>query len=104
MNKLITIFRTNSTNAPLVFIMAGFALLLAVIIFHQNINQPVRASSHQQPITIQSVAVPITKVQQEITQDKRNVATRPPFPKDAGFSIQFLYNQTYPDPPFLMLE
>jgi len=104
MNKLINNFRTNSINTPLVFMVAGLALLLVVIIFHQNINQPVRASSRKQPITVQSVQIPIAKIQQEITQDERNIATRPPFPKDAGYSIQFLYNQTYPDPPFLMME
>jgi len=104
MRKLISIFRINATNTPLVFIAAGFALLLVVIIFHQNINQPVIASSLNQPLTIQSVEVPIANIEQEITQNKKNITTRPPFPKDAGYSIQFLYNETYPDPPFFMME
>lgn len=102
MNKLINNFRTNPTNTPLVFMVAGLALLLVVILFHKTINQSVSAAYLSEPISIQSVD--ISAVQQEITTNQVNLSTRPPFPKDAGYSIQFLYNQTYPDPPFLMQE
>jgi len=103
MTQLTKITKNYSNHAPLMFIGAGLILLLGVILFHQDINRAL-ATDHTNPSSIVAVTSPPLTIQKEVTTDQRNLTSRPPFPKDAGYSIQFLYNQTYPDPPFLTQE